>query len=102
MSNQQETMFQEAVKAAREGDKVRARDLLTRLLRVTKNNPEYWLWMSGVVETRQEQLFCLQNLLQLDPKNEIARRGMIMMGETPAENVVPVPPHRPKNGNLIS
>ena len=96
MTNQQDTMFQEAVKAAREGDKVRSRDLLTRLLRNTKNNPDYWLWMSGVVDTRQEQLFCLQNLLQLDPENEIARRGMIMLGEKPAENVVPVPPHRPK------
>ena len=96
MTNQQETMFQEAIKAAREGDKVRSRDLLTRLLRTTKNNPEYWLWMSGVVETRQEQLFCLQNLLKLDPNNEIARRGLIMIGEMPAENVVPVPPHRPK------
>jgi tetratricopeptide (TPR) repeat protein len=96
MTSQQDTMFQEAIKAARDGDKVRARDLLTRLLRVTKNNPEYWLWMSGVVETRQELLFCLQNLRQLDPENEIARKGLIMIGETPAENVVPVPPNRPK------
>ena len=48
MTNQQDTMFQEAVKAAREGDKIRARDLLTRLLRTTKTNPAYWLWMRRV------------------------------------------------------
>ncbi len=76
-----EVMLQEAIKAAREGDKTRARDLLTRLLRIDKDNPEHWLWMSAVVETRQEQIFCLKNLLRLDPDNRIARRGLIMMGE---------------------
>lgn len=91
-----QAMLDEAISAARAGDKIRARDLLTRLLRIDKDYPEHWLWMSAVVETRQEQIYCLQNLLRVDPESVVARRGLIMMGalEAKPKDVNPVPPHR--------
>lgn len=91
-----EAMLQEAISAARSGDKVRSRDLLARLLQIDRDHPEHWLWMSAVVETRQEQVYCLQNLRRLDPDNVIARRGLILMGELEpeAKEVQPVPPQR--------
>ena len=93
-----EAMLNEAILAARSGDKVRARDLLTRLLKIDKTVPEHWLWMSAVVESRREQIYCLQNLLKVDPGNVVARRGLAMMGEIDIdpEEVEPVEPVRKK------
>ncbi len=94
MTNETIVMFEEAVDAARNGETARARDLLTRLLRLDQKNTDYWLWMSAVVENRQEQIYCLKNLLQIDPENSVARRGLVLLGEAAAENVTPVPPER--------
>lgn len=82
---QQDYMLKEAIEAVREGYKVRARDLLTRLLRADQANPVYWLWMSSVVETSREQVYCLNNVLRLDPHNEAARRGLTLIGAMPAD-----------------
>ncbi|MDD2694885.1 MAG: tetratricopeptide repeat protein [Anaerolineales bacterium] len=84
-------MLQEAIAAIRQHKLNRARDLLTRLLKVDKENPLYWLWLSTVVETGKERAYCLQMVLRLDPNNDDARRGLVMMGALPAaENRKPL------------
>jgi len=75
-----DTMLQEAIGAIRRGEKTRARDLLTRLLKNDPANPDYWLWMSAVVETAKERTYCLQEVLKRDPNNEGARRGLVLLG----------------------
>ena len=91
----QNVMFDEAIQAARQGQRKRARDLLTRLLRADSENPEYWLWMSAVVDTQKEQAFCLQSVLRLDPGSGAARRGLVLLGVVePGPNVRPVPLRR--------
>ena len=93
----EDTMFQEAIQAIRQGQRVRARDLLTRLLRADQNNPDYWLWMSSVVDTLKEQVYCLQSVLRLDPENSAAKQGLILLGaRAPEGEVVPAPPVRRK------
>jgi tetratricopeptide (TPR) repeat protein len=87
-------IFTEAVEAIKKGENERARDLLARLLKTEKNIPEYWLWMSSVVKSSKEKIYCLQNVLQLDPGNESARQGLILLGGLPAGDVIPVPPIR--------
>ncbi len=62
----EDVMLQEAVEAIRQGQRGRARDLLTRLLRADSSNAQYWLWMSSVVETPKEQIYCLQSILKVD------------------------------------
>ncbi len=90
-----DVMLKKAKKAVRQGQRVRARDLLTRLLRADQSNPEYWLWMSSVVESAKEQIYCLQQVLHLDPENSTARQGLIMIGAVPADDsVTPAPPIR--------
>ena len=78
----QNVMLQEAVDAIAHGQKDRAKDLLTRLLRSDQSNPAYWMWMSAVVETSKERIYCLQNVLKLDPNNQAARLGLIISGVT--------------------
>lgn len=93
----EDVMLNEAIEAIRQGQRTRARDLLTRLLRADSRNASYWIWMSSVVETPREQIYCLKSALNLDPNNPAARQGLRLLGAIPAENEVkPVPPARRK------
>lgn len=73
-------MFDDAVQALKAGQRLRAKDLLTRLIKVDQSKPDYWLWMSAAVDTEKEQVFCLQNALKLDPNSVAARRGLVVLG----------------------
>ncbi len=77
-------MLTEAIAAIRVGDRHRARDLLSRLLRTDSANAEYWIWMSAVVDTPQERSYCLESALRLDPTNRAATRGMVILGKREA------------------
>ena len=87
-----EVMFKEAIDAARKGQRRRARDLFTRLLQKDQSNTDYWLWMSGVVDTENERKYCLQRVLQLDPDNLVAKKGLILIGALkPGDSIRPNP-----------
>ncbi len=87
-----DSAFEEVFRALEEGDRQRARDLLTRLLRRDQSNPQYWLWMSAVVETRKERIYCLKEVLKRDPNNQAARRGLTLLGVLPPDPALIVPP----------
>lgn len=87
-----DSAFEEVFNALEQGDRQRARDLLTRLLRRDQSNPQYWLWMSAVVETRKERVYCLKEVLKRDPNNQSARRGLILLGVLPPDPALIVPP----------
>jgi tetratricopeptide (TPR) repeat protein len=84
-------MFQEAMSAIQSGDRGRARDLLTRLLKTEQDNPEYWVWMSAVVDTPKERIYCLKEALRRDPQNASARRGLSILGEMPLDESLCLP-----------
>ncbi len=87
-----DVMLQEAIDALSEGQRVRARDLLTRLLRTDQNNPTYWIWMSSLVDTYKERIYCLESALRLDPMNTTAMRGLVLIGaRKPQADVLPTP-----------
>ncbi len=86
-----EKILEEVRTALAQGQRARARDLLTRLLRRAPNQPEYWLWMSAAVETPKERLYCLREVLRLDPDNLDARRGLILMGALPHDERLVAP-----------
>lgn len=87
----EESMFHEALAAIDTGERARARDLLTRLLKTYPEEPTYWLWMSAAVDTPKERAYCLKETLRLDPQNETARRGLILLGELPPDPSLAVP-----------
>ncbi len=90
-------MLQQAIEALRTGDRARARDLLTRLLKADQKNANYWVWLSAAVETQKERLYCLQTAIQLDPQNAAAKRGLILLGALPPDDSVPpFPVNRPR------
>ncbi len=90
-------MLRDAMDALREGDRARARDLLTRLLKTDQKNPRYWIWLSAAMETQKEQLYCLQMAIQADPDNAVAKRGLtILEGLAPDDSLPPFPVNRPR------
>lgn len=90
-------MFREALEAIEKNQRVRARDLLTRLLRVDKDNVDYWLWLSTVVDTDKERLYCLNSALRIEPDNQAAKRALRLMGESVSgDEIKPVRPIRRK------
>jgi tetratricopeptide (TPR) repeat protein len=92
----EDTMFSEAVAAARAGEVVRARDLLARLLRADSANPDYWLWMSAVVDSERESVYCLRSVVKMRPNHPLARLGLGVMGQISLgrEREGPVRQHR--------
>jgi tetratricopeptide (TPR) repeat protein len=70
----------EAIRAARAGQREQARTLLLQIVEEDENNELAWLWLSGVVETDEDRRVCLENVLALNPNNEVARRGLAKLG----------------------
>lgn len=92
-----DTMFEDAVSALRRGDKTRAKELLTLLLKADQNNPTYWIWLSAAVDNKKERIYCLQTANKLDPENVTAKRGLVLLGAMPPdETVQPFSLNRPR------
>ena len=92
-----DAVFREAVEALQAGNKNRAREILTGLLKTDQKNATYWVWMSATVDTPKERIYCLQTAYKLDPQNVAAKRGLVLHGALPAdETVQPFPVNRPR------
>ena len=89
-----EKMFAQVIEAIEAGERSRAKDLLTRILQTDKRNPDTWLWMSSVVDSPKERIYCLETVLRLDPENASAKRALVMFGEMNPGDVTPVSPVR--------
>lgn len=80
MTPEQE-MYAQALAAFKANDLVKARELFSQLLKLDRKNINYWLWMSAAVETTKERIYCLREILVLDPNNEEAALGLRMLNE---------------------
>lgn len=69
-------LLYEGALALTQGDKQRALELLMQVIEADEQNAEAWLWLSGAVETRDDQQIALENVLALDPTNAAARAGL--------------------------
>ena len=68
--------LQKAIFLIKSGDKDGGRNILTRILRSDINNEKAWLWMTKVVDTDEKRIECLERVLEINPKNEVAKRGI--------------------------
>lgn len=93
-------MLQEAMEAGQKGDLARARELLRKLIENNDKEALYWLLLSTVVESRDERVESLKNVLALEPNNSAAVQDLKLLG-------VPIPAmakssKKQKNGNSPS
>jgi CheY-like chemotaxis protein len=72
VSSEVERMLREGVKAAQEGKRSEARNLLLRVTEADANNENAWLWLASISEYPEELLVFLNNVLRVNSTNERA------------------------------
>ena len=84
----------QAIDYAKSGDKASARQLLTEIIQVEPNNELAWLWMSGVVAKTEQQAYCLEQVLRINPGNQHASQGLSRLKTlaSPSASQVPAAP----------
>ncbi len=71
-----EAMVREGVNALKAGRKEEASVLLLKAVELDPYNEDAWLWLSGIVESPEDQRTCLENVLSINPNNARARSGL--------------------------
>ncbi len=84
--------LREGIAAAKAGQRERARDLLVRVVEEDEENLRAWLWLSDVMDSLTDKEVCLENVLELDPANEAARKGLDWIRQ---KKEAGLPPRRP-------
>ncbi len=67
------------VAAYKAGDMTLAAKHLSDMITLQPNNEQAWLWLSDMVSTDAERLFCMNKVLQINPENEIALYGLSLL-----------------------
>ena len=69
--------LQQAIAAIKSGDRTTGKRLLIdEVLRTNPRDEIAWLWMTQTVESDDERMNYLRNVLKINPHNERARQGM--------------------------
>lgn len=68
--------LQDAILAARIGNRDQALVLLLQLVEREPRNAEAWLWLSRVVETDQQRIECLRRVIEISPTHQAAQADL--------------------------
>jgi hypothetical protein len=71
--------LQQAITAIKSGDKKTGQQLLAEVIKSDPGNENAWLWMSDVVEHDENRLYCLRQVLLINPNNQIAKKGLAIL-----------------------
>jgi tetratricopeptide (TPR) repeat protein len=83
-------LVERGIAAARGGQRRVAAGLLARALRLDPRDERAWLWLSDVVDDPAQRMFCLQAVLQINPANPYARRGLAYLQRQGTDTSRPV------------
>jgi twitching motility two-component system response regulator PilG len=92
-------LLQQAIAAAKVGDKAKARPLLIDVTEMDPGNEAAWMWRASVSLTPKDAAWCLSKVLALNPANKQAQgwldkiRSMTPVAPAPAD--APAPPPAP-------
>lgn len=76
--------FNQAMAAAKAGNRPVARQLFQTLLAREPQNELGWLWLSGLLDEPAQRRDCLQRVLAINPANELARKGLDQLAQSEA------------------
>jgi hypothetical protein len=96
-SLQAKQWLSQGIAAARAGDAERARELLLQAVDADEYSEQAWLWLSSVVESDADREVCLENVLAINPDNNLAKAGLVhlrtrKMPQPPPPKPEPTPP----------
>jgi len=93
MSNEQaRQVLQQGIAAARAGQTAQARQLLQEAARRDPRSEAAWLWLSSLAKDNAERTFCLKKVLEINPNNENALKGLRAMGVISGTEAPSAPP----------
>lgn len=71
----------DAIELIQDNRKAEAVPILRELIGEGSNLEEAWLWMSVAVDSMDQSLICLDNVLRINPHNETALRARLRLRE---------------------
>ena len=74
-------LLRRGISAAKAGRREEARQILLHIVELDKRNEQAWLWLSGVVDGREDRRVCLENVLAINPANPHARQGLNLLDQ---------------------
>ncbi|NTU77899.1 MAG: hypothetical protein HGA45_00610 [Chloroflexales bacterium] len=75
-------LLAQGIAAARAGRKDEAQATLLKVLETDDRSELAWLWLSGVMGSPDERRICLENVLEINPANTHARRGIELLAQS--------------------
>ncbi len=88
-------LLKQGIDAARTGRRDNARALLMRVIEADERNELAWLWLSSVVNEESDRRICLENVLEINPNNPQAQRGIAVLNERSRQSASPDPASTP-------
>lgn len=88
-------LLQQAISAAKAGDKVRARPLLIEITELEPENEAAWMWRASVSLTPKDAAWCLNKVLAINPDNKQARDWIEKIRSMQQAAAPPAPVTRP-------
>ena len=70
------TMLEQAIAHIRAGEIEKARNLLIEVLKQNPSDENAWLWMARCVTETEQQRYCFEKVLKLNPQNQYAIRSL--------------------------
>jgi tetratricopeptide (TPR) repeat protein len=71
-----QAIVEQGISAARSGQKQQAYALFVQALQQDPHNEIAWLWLSAAVGSKEEQRYCLERVLEINPQHSMALRGI--------------------------
>jgi len=88
-------MIEQARQAFQGGDRERAIGLLATVVRSEPNNEEGWKLLAEVVEEPDRKLYCLQQVVRINPQNREAHWQLVQLQSPPIPRDEPRPEREP-------
>src|ERR687885_2806056 len=76
------SILQRGIEAIRAGERAEARELFRMVTREDPRNAQGWLWLAGAAEDREEKRAALERVMEIDPQNALARKGLSALAGT--------------------
>lgn len=81
MEAQVQEWLYDGVMALLKGERERAQELLLQVVSSDEHNEYGWLWLSGAVDSVEDQQIALENVIAINPNNAYAQQGLALLGQ---------------------
>lgn len=88
-------LLQRAIAAIKAGDPQFGRELIAETLKSDRNNEQAWLWLTQTDISHEQKIKSLQNVLSINPGNQVAKDGLARLQAAAPEPELPKPEPKP-------